>query len=410
MMLYCNTKRTHGLLIPVGPEHAGSARVPVTLICGLREAGKISLIDHVLRNAGGRRISRAAAGRPDPTHPAGPRESKRLIRRCERFGRVMLAFAGSFRRPLCLALLSAALWSSVQVTAAAGRSAPTPADAEHSAVNELLDLIGVPEAAAATTKRVVAWLRSGNPRVPAEVWTHYTTRMSNRESILSLYAPIYSRHLSQAQILQLIAFYHSPPGAHLRSVLPAINRENQGAAQQWASEVMLDLVSDNDSSESVQPQLSSPAERVAQDSDARTVAVHALLRESGTLLEARAAMTETLSQLKTSPLADALPPAFWSQAQARLTDEQSLLDLWTPAYRRQLSQADVAALLTFYRSAAGRNFVQALPSIRAECLEAATRQASAAARAAVREVMGPLPQWKLQHPQSAPDTAKHAEP
>jgi uncharacterized protein len=307
------------------------------------------------------------------------------------------------RRALCLALLGATLWPSVQASGATSRGAPTPAGAEHPAVNELLELLGVPAAARATTRRVVAWLRGSNPRVPAEVWSHYTARMSNRGSILSLYAPIYSRHLGQEEILQLIAFYRSPTGAHLRAVLPAISRENQGAAQQWANEVMLDLAGETAGSESTAGQPDAPAVRIAHETDARTVAVHALLRESGTLLEAREAMTETLGQLKSSPLAEALPPAFWSRAQTRLTDEEALLDLWTPAYRRQLSEADVEALLSFYRSAAGRDFVQALPSIRAECVEAATRQASAAARAAVREVMGPLPQWKLQHPQTTTD-------
>jgi G3E family GTPase len=42
--------------MPLGPEYAERVKLPVTLVCGLQSAGKTALIDHVLRNSGGRQI------------------------------------------------------------------------------------------------------------------------------------------------------------------------------------------------------------------------------------------------------------------------------------------------------------------------------------------------------------------
>jgi hypothetical protein len=77
--------------------------------------------------------------------------------------------------------------------------------------------------------------------------------------------------------------------------------------------------------------------------------------------------------------------------------------LWIPAYVHHLTDADVHALTEFYRGPLGGRLVAAMSAIQEESLRAAALLGRNAAKRAVREVLGPLPQWGLQHPpQSAP--------
>jgi hypothetical protein len=95
-----------------------------------------------------------------------------------------------------------------------------------------------------------------------------------------------------------------------------------------------------------------------------------------------------------------MPDALWQSARDRLTDETALLRLWTPACLNHLSAADVLALTEFHESATGKRFVAAQAAIQEESMVAAAQLSNRSARQAVREVLGPLPQWRLQHPNS----------
>jgi hypothetical protein len=283
------------------------------------------------------------------------------------------------------------LWVPSAATAAAARPAQTARD--DAQLKELLEILAVPETAAATTRQVVTSLRAANPKVPPEVWDRYGAHMSSREVILGLYGPIYARYLPRDEIEQLIVFYHSPVGNHLRSVLPQIRADYLSAVNQRVRDGLLGS----------QAALAAEAPVDAHDT-ATTDSIHALLTESGTIDAARQEMSSTLDRLRSSSVGDLFPASLWDRAVDQLTRRESLLDLWTPAYRRAFSEAEIADLLAFYRSEPGRLFVQALPKIREECLQVATREAGTAARAAVREVMGPLPQWKLTHPRGTQGT------
>jgi hypothetical protein len=83
-------------------------------------------------------------------------------------------------------------------------------------------------------------------------------------------------------------------------------------------------------------------------------------------------------------------------------NENDLLRLWAPAYVRQLSRGEIGELLSFYRSPVGVRYVAAIPAIQSESLGAGTRLGREAAKRAVREVFGPLPQWRLLHPTPQP--------
>lgn len=64
-----------------------------------------------------------------------------------------------------------------------------------------------------------------------------------------------------------------------------------------------------------------------------------------------------------------VPARFWSEYRAQF-DEQAMLELLIPPYDKYLSQDDITALLTFYRSEAGQKFARVMPDIQRESRQA----------------------------------------
>lgn len=283
------------------------------------------------------------------------------------------------------------------VTSGAPATAPQGQPASESSANstvvELLELSGVFVAAADTSKVALTQLPAANPSMPEAVWKRFAALMTDHETISSLYAPVYTRYLSTEEIQGMIEFYRSPLGTRYREAMPAVREETQTAAKAYVASVMVDLAHAEEK-----------APPPAADPDTRRLAVHTLLRESGALERAVAAMQAMIGRLRQRADPDSAA-GLLDAAQRRLTDEQALLDMWTPAYIHHFSGADIQSLIAFFRSPVGSQYVKALPAIQKESVAAATTLGNQAVRRAVREVLGPLPQWKLQHPD-----AKNAPP
>lgn len=290
-----------------------------------------------------------------------------------------------------LALLSVLPGLLLHASAEPARAVQTdsgPHASSRSRAAELLELLGMPQAAVAITSQLVASLRASNPKVPAEVWDRYSAQMSSRTAILRLYGPIYERHLCDDEIAQVIAFYRSPAGSHLLSVLPRMRSEYLSALNQRVVDALLDANAGGAAS----------GGQATDAGDPKTETIHVLLGESGGIDAARREMLVALDRARSITSADSVPASLWDRVGEQLTSTQVLLDLWTPAYRRFLSDKDITGLLAFYRSQPGRIYVRELAKIQEDCLKAASREASRAAQVAVRSGLGPLPQWKLLHP------------
>lgn len=60
-----------------------------------------------------------------------------------------------------------------------------------------------------------------------------------------------------------------------------------------------------------------------------------------------------------------VPESFWTELRKEVHPDD-LVELIVPIYERNLSEADIDALVTFYESQAGKRFTAALPKITAE--------------------------------------------
>jgi hypothetical protein len=267
------------------------------------------------------------------------------------------------------------------------------------AFEELLDVTGVFASARVATDTMIQRLQQENPVVPADVWSNFAGKVADRDTLSALYVPIYAQHLSEADARGIVTFYRTSTGEHLLSALAKIQEDCRDAAQAWAADVATDLM-DTGADPSNKKHAGPPRQSRQNADTAREDAIHELLRASGAVGQARQTMTLMIDRIQHTPQASELPASFWQAARERLTNEADLLRLWTPAYAHQLADGDVRAITDFYRSPLGTRYVAALPAIQRESVEAATKLANDAARRAIREVLGPLPQWRLQHPQS----------
>jgi len=278
-----------------------------------------------------------------------------------------------------------------------GRAVGTP-DAVY---EELLDLTGVLVAARAAVPSIIERLRAKNPDVPEAVWSTFSARIADRDGLVSIYVPVYARHVAIKDARDLLAFYHGALGKHVLQVMPKIEEECRVGVQARTAAVIAELLGDAVDSDADHPHVEAP---VAGERDE---AIHELLRASGALAQARQSMQLMIELMQRTSRDGEIPAAFWRAAGGKLQEEAALLRIWTPAYARHLPDEDVRGLLHFYRSPAGARYVAALPAIQSEMLEAATQFANVSARRALREVLGPLPQLALQHPGIGPgrDTA-----
>jgi hypothetical protein len=280
----------------------------------------------------------------------------------------------------------------------AGGAPPFHALPDIAAVAELLEVTGVFTASRTDTQQLVRGLQAQNPAIPLEVWVNFTQRMTARAQLEKLYVPVYARHLSASDVRDIDEFMRSPLGSRWRSARPLIQAEYRQAAQSWATRTALEIVGETLGTAQPAAAAGGPLRPAADLPLQRMAAIHDLLRLSGALAGQRQFIESTFDQLRKGAQANRLPVAAWAEARKRLDNEAALLDLWTVAFAHHLDEADIRGLNNFYRSAAGMCYVAALSKIQSESTSAGVQMARDAMRHAMRDELGPLPQWRLLHP------------
>jgi hypothetical protein len=260
-----------------------------------------------------------------------------------------------------------------------------------------LELTGVLKRTRILANQIVDKLQAENPDVPATLWRNFGARVSEDDAVISLYAPAYERHLSSDDIAALVVFFSSPLGKRLLAGSDQIQNDRQAASQRWAMGIAQDLLK------------SRPDSNDSTDTDPKTAdanEIRELIRVSGALAEARSSSALIINRLKEAHVGDEVI----ERAKKRLAGGQALSESWIPAYARALSSPDIRALIEFYQGPLGRRWVAALPLIRTETLASAQAMSDEIAHRAIREVLGPLPEWRLMHPDRMPAGERAVSP
>jgi hypothetical protein len=88
--------------------------------------------------------------------------------------------------------------------------------------------------------------------------------------------------------------------------------------------------------------------------------IRRLLEVTGSAALAEQMFDQILGQLK--PLAPDVPAEFWSEIRTSAKSSE-LVDMFVPIYAKYFTHEDVAALLAFYDTPAGRKFIASQPAL-----------------------------------------------
>jgi hypothetical protein len=78
-----------------------------------------------------------------------------------------------------------------------------------------------------------------NNSVPDEVWKELEKEFlgTSLDDLVTLLTPVYERHMTEADLNEIIKFYNSPTGKKLAEKTPAIMNESMEAGQTWGAAI-----------------------------------------------------------------------------------------------------------------------------------------------------------------------------
>jgi uncharacterized protein len=103
-------------------------------------------------------------------------------------------------------------------------------------IRRLLDLTGSGKLGMQVMGQMIQQFKQMLPNVPVSFWNEFQ-KEANADELVNLIVPIYDRHLSHAEIKDIIKFYETPTGKKFVSVLPAVTQESMDAGRSWGMQL-----------------------------------------------------------------------------------------------------------------------------------------------------------------------------
>lgn len=107
-------------------------------------------------------------------------------------------------------------------------------------IRKLLDLTGAIKVGIKTLESAIELQKKANPNIPGEFWIEFKRQISE-DVFANMILPIYDKHYTHQEIIELIAFYQTPIGQKTITVLPQITQESMTAGQELGKKVGLNV-------------------------------------------------------------------------------------------------------------------------------------------------------------------------
>lgn len=81
--------------------------------------------------------------------------------------------------------------------------------------------------------------KSQYPNVEEEIWDEFEDEFmqTSMNDLVQMLAPVYSKHLTKEELLQIIQFYNSPVGKKLAKSTPLITQKSMQIGQEWGIKI-----------------------------------------------------------------------------------------------------------------------------------------------------------------------------
>jgi len=113
-----------------------------------------------------------------------------------------------------------------------------------SSLMKLIQISGSETAYKGAVLQMISMFKQQQSNVPEEFWNELSAEM-NRDvtnQLLNLLVPVYQKHLTEQDILGVVAFYKTPVGKKFAEKTPLITQESMIAGQAWGKEIGLKIV------------------------------------------------------------------------------------------------------------------------------------------------------------------------
>ena len=110
----------------------------------------------------------------------------------------------------------------------------TPATKEH--IKTLLDMMGAGKIGVQVMENMLVTFKKSIPNVPNEVWDEFMKEVKP-ETLIDLIIPIYAKHYTDEDVIQLIDFYRTPLGKKVIEKMPLISQESYLVGAEWGKKL-----------------------------------------------------------------------------------------------------------------------------------------------------------------------------
>ena len=105
-------------------------------------------------------------------------------------------------------------------------------------IKKLLGITGASNTGLRVFSQVIGMFQRAHSDVPEAVWIEMVSGAEAKVDafVMEMLVPIYDKHLTHADIKDLIAFYETPVGRKLLAVMPQMHHESRTAGEIWGRE------------------------------------------------------------------------------------------------------------------------------------------------------------------------------
>ena len=106
-------------------------------------------------------------------------------------------------------------------------------------LSKMMEVSGQKATFKASISKMVDLIKQQKSEVPAETWTEFEQAFlsASHEELVTMLVPVYQKHLSEADLKNVIAFYQSPAGRKFAEKTPIITTECMQVGQQWGMKI-----------------------------------------------------------------------------------------------------------------------------------------------------------------------------
>ena len=113
-----------------------------------------------------------------------------------------------------------------------------------SSLKKLMQVSGAEVAYKGALNQMISMFKQQQSNVPNEFWDEFTAEVNKDsfENLISLVLPIYQKHMTEQDLVGVIAFYETPLGKKFAEKTPLITQESMLAGQEWGKQVSQKVV------------------------------------------------------------------------------------------------------------------------------------------------------------------------